>query len=433
MQKETKTVKAFIHMHLRSLCCTILLLTCLGVQAQLITELEVSGLKRTDEQFIRKLVESQPGQAMDSTRIEADILRLKRLEPVASAHYTVEPLPDGNYRLRYTIVENFTIIPGFNIYTTQNEEVAWRVSLFDFNFLGQNHIIGGFFLRDIFNSYGVYYEAPFLFSREWGLSVNHTNNTRLEPVFFPGNTTDFKYNNNSFAAFAIFQPDFNNRFEFGGSYFEESYTYLEQPDRPSPPITEVSGNHIRFRARHLNTNVDIQYQYLEGREFETVLNLTNEANENLSNFFLGRFNLRYYKRLCDRGNLAHRFQAFFASNNDAVFAPFVLDNNLKIRGVGNKIDRGTAGVVLNTEYRHTLYERDWFVLQSNLFIDAGSWRNPGGDLGDLVDIDNIRFHPGVGIRFIHKRIFNAVVRIDYGYGIGKGDAQGFVIGIGQYF
>jgi outer membrane protein assembly factor BamA len=411
----------------------LFLFASLTAVSQNLGELTISGLKRTDEQFIRKVIESRAGQPLDSLQMAQDILRLKRLEPVASADFAVTMLPDGNFRVDYNIVENFTIIPGFNVYTTQNEEVAWRVSLFDFNFLGQNHIVGGFFLRDIFNSYGVYYEAPFLFNREWGLSVNHTNNTRLEPVFFPENTTDFKYNNNAFEAFAIYQPDFNNRFEFGGSYFEESYEYLEQEGALPPPITQVSGNHFRLRARHLNTNVDIQYQYLEGREYETVLNLTNEANENLSNFFLGRFNFRYYKRLGERGNFAHRFQGFFASNNDAIFAPFVLDNNLNIRGVGNKIDRGTAGIVLNTEYRHTLYERDWFVIQSNVFVDAGSWRNPGGDLSDLVDPDNIRFHPGLGIRFIHKRIFNAVVRIDYGYGIGKGDARGFVIGIGQYF
>lgn len=418
---------------LRFAIVPLFLLASLTMSSQILKELTISGLKRTDEQFIRKVIELKEGAPLDSLQIARDILRLKRLEPVASADYTVTSFPDGQCRVDYLIVENFTIIPGFNVYTSQNEEVAWRVSLFDFNFLGQNHIVGGYFLRDIFNSYGVYYEAPFLFNREWGLSVNHTNDTRLEPVFFPENPTDFKYKNNAFEAFAIFQPDFNNRFEFGGSYFEESYRYIEQEDLPRPLITEESGNHYQLRVRHLNTNVNIQYQYLEGREFETILNLTNEANENLSNFFLGRFNLRYYKRLGERGNFAHRFQGFFATNNDAIFAPFVLDNNLNIRGVGNKVDRGTAGIVLNTEYRHTLYERDWFVIQSNVFVDAGSWRNPGGDLNDLVDPDNIRFHPGLGIRFIHKRIFNAVFRIDYGYGIGNGDARGLVIGVGQYF
>ena len=122
-----------------------------------------------------------------------------------------------------------------------------------------------------------------------------------------------------------------------------------------------------------------------------------------------------------------------STNNDTPFAPFAVDNNLNIRGVGNLIDRGTGAIVLNTEYRHTLYEKNWFVLQGNAFIDAGSWQNPGGDLGDFVDSDNFRIYPGVGLRFIHKSIFNAIFRIDYGYGVTPNATSGFVFGIGQYF
>ena len=78
-------------------------------------------------------------------------------------------------------------------------------------------------------------------------------------------------------------------------------------------------------------------------------------------------------------------------------------------------------------------DKDWFVLQSNAFIDAGSWRNPGGDLGDFSDDQNIRVYPGVGLRFIHKNIFNATFRVDYGYGVTSNSTSGFVFGFGQYF
>ena len=123
----------------------------------------------------------------------------------------------------------------------------------------------------------------------------------------------------------------------------------------------------------------------------------------------------------------------FTSNDDSPFAPFSLDNQVNIRGVGNKVDRGTASIVINTEYRHTLYEKDWFVIQSNTFIDTGTWRTPGNDFSQLFDGDAIRFFPGVGIRFIHKRIFNAVIRLDYGFGIGNDSTNGLVFGIGQFF
>ena len=141
----------------------------------------------------------------------------------------------------------------------------------------------------------------------------------------------------------------------------------------------------------------------------------------------------YFSRVGKKGNWANRVRLGLSSNADSPFAPFSVDNNINIRGVGNTIDRGTGAIILNSEYRHTVYEKKWFVIQSNVFIDAGSWRNPGGDFGDFSSSDSIRIHPGIGLRFMHKAVFNAIFRIDYGVGITKNDSRGFVFGIGQYF
>jgi len=61
------------------------------------------------------------------------------------------------------------------------------------------------------------------------------------------------------------------------------------------------------------------------------------------------------------------------------------------------VDRGTASIVLNTEYRHTFYEKGWFALQGNAFIDAGTWQDPGGDLGDLIEGESASLFTGLGI------------------------------------
>jgi len=75
----------------------------------------------------------------------------------------------------------------------------------------------------------------------------------------------------------------------------------------------------------------------------------------------------------------------------------------------------------------------WFALQGNALVDAGRWRNPGGEFGNLTDADNLKACPGVGLRFIHKQIFNAIFRIDYGVGITPGATQGCVSGLGSTF
>lgn len=63
----------------------------------------------------------------------------------------------------------------------------------------------------------------------------------------------------------------------------------------------------------------------------------------------------------------------------------------------------------------------------------GSWRIPGKSLKTFADSENIQVYSGVGIRMIHKNIFNINFRIDYGYGLTKNANRGFVFGIGQYF
>ena len=47
--------------------------------------------------------------------------------------------------------------------------------------------------------------------------------------------------------------------------------------------------------------------------------------------------------------------------------------------------------------------------------------------------ENIRVFTGLGVRFIHKTIFNAILRLDYGFNVQDFNHHGLVFGIGQYF
>ena len=122
------------------------------------------------------------------------------------------------------------------------------------------------------------------------------------------------------------------------------------------------------------------YQYVDGfrNRFSYGFTLHSSGdNDLLRNFFIGRNDFEYFKRVGSRGNWANRLRIGMATNSTTPFAPFALDNQLNIRGVGNVVDRGTASVVINTEYRYTLYEKGWFALQGNTFVDAGTWQVPG--------------------------------------------------------
>ncbi|WP_298477633.1 POTRA domain-containing protein [uncultured Maribacter sp.] len=406
-------------------------------QKETITEVTIKGTKKTKVSFLKKLIKVEAGTKLDSTVLISDIEHLKRLPFVASANFSIVNKIGDGYEVVYNIEENFTLIPFANLFSSSNDDFAFRVGLQEFNFLGKGVTLGAFYQYDIFNSFGVNIRAPYLFSPKLGLSVNYKDLTTQEPVFLENSNsiaedTNYKYNNSGVEILGLYQLNFKNRIEFGFSKFTEDYQYISGPTNVNVPQTLNVDKHL-WKLIYNYDNIDYHYQYLSG--FRSYLNFqyVGSTDTNLPEFLIGFNDFTFFKRIGEKGNWASRVRLGLATNIDTPFAPFTVDNNINIRGVGNTIDRGTAAIIVNTEYRHTLVDKDWFVLQSNVFVDGGSWRNPGGDFGDFSDTQNLRIYPGVGLRFMHKKIFNAIFRIDYGYGITQDASRGLVFGIGQYF
>ncbi len=401
-------------------------------QQQIISEVQIKGAKKLKESFVFRLINVKKGTVLDSLVLNEDINRLKRLPSVAHASYNINSLEEDKVNVVYIIEENFTIIPFASLYTSSNDAFAFRVGLQEFNFLGRNMILGGFYQYDVFNSFGINFRAPNLFSKKLGLAIEYKDLTTQEPVFFANSEADYRYNNKGLEVLGLYEFNFKNRIELGFSFFEEDYKYLSGITSPDVPQQLNVQKHL-LKLIYNYDNVEYFYQYLEG--FRSTLNFqyVGSANKDLSNFVIGFNDFLYFHRIGKKGNWANRVRLGLASNQVTPFAPFTVDNNLNIRGVGNTIDRGSGAIVFNTEYRHTIVDKDWFVLQGNVFVDGGTWRNPGGDFSDFTNGDNLRIFPGVGLRFIHKRIFNAIFRIDYGHGVTNDKSRGLVFGIGQYF
>lgn len=401
-------------------------------QEALVLDLKVQGQKRLKASFVRLISELKPGAVLDSAIIEQDIIRLKRLPSVSHAYYQVFESEPNVFNVFYNVQENFTLIPQLNVYTTNNDEFAYRAGLYEYNTLGRSIAFGGFYQKDIYDSYGVNLRAPFLFNNKVGLALNFQDLTTQEPVFLNEGVADYKYNNTSFEVLGLYAFNFKHRIELGVTFFNEDYSFVAGATNPSIP-KDFNIDKELYKAIYEYNGLDYYYQFTSGFKSTFNFQYVISSDATLPDFLIGWNDFQYFSRVGDLGNWASRLRLGLASNKDSPFAPFSVDNNLNIRGVGNTIDRGTGAIVLNTEYRHTVYEKDWFILQANAFIDAGTWRNPGGDFGDFSDDQNLRVYPGIGVRFIHKQIFNATFRVDYGYGITPGATSGLVFGIGQYF
>ena len=401
-------------------------------QENVIADLKIQGNKKLKPTFIKNISNIKPAGVLDSLVIEQDMIRLKRLPSVSHAYFQVFKSQDHQYTVLYNIIENFTLIPSLNIYTTNDDEFAFRLGLNEFNLLGRNIEFGVFYQHDVYNSYAVNFRVPYLFSNKFGVAFNYQNLTTQEPVFFDNTTADYKYNNESFEILGLYEINFKNRFELGFNYFIEDYAYKSGATNLTVP-QKSNAHKWLLKAVYEYNNLNYFYQYISGFRSQFNFQYVTSTNNMLSDFFIGWNEFYFFKRMGERGNWANRVRIGLSKNDKTPFAAFSVDNNLNIRGVGNTIDRGTGAIVYNTEYRHTLYEKNWFIMQGNAFVDSGTWRNPGGRLSDFTKSDNIKVYSGLGLRFIHKKIYNAIFRIDLGYGLTKNATNGFVFGIGQYF
>ena len=332
----------------RSLLHVFLFLSYIGIaQDKVISAITIQGNQKTKTSALIKLTSTNKGEVLDSLLIEKDIKRLKRLPAIAHAYYQVHEKEEG-YEVVYGIEENFTIIPGANVYTTNDDEFAFRLMLSEFNLFGQNITLGGYYQNDIYNTYGANLRVPFLFGKKLGLAFNFQDLTMQEPVFLDNGTADYKYNNTSYELLGLYQFDLKSRIELGINYFNEDYEYIRGATSPEVP-QDFNVDKMLYKFIYEYNNLDFNYQYVSG--FRSILNAQYViSTENvLPDFFIWWNDFLYYKRIGKRGNWANRLRVGLASNDESPFAPFAVDNNLNIRGVGNIIDRGYRGHCI--EYR----------------------------------------------------------------------------------
>lgn len=397
-----------------------------------VTAISFIGTKRMNTKFMEAFIETKIRQPLDSLKLNNDVAVLTRLNGVSNVAFEVKQSSSNGYEVAFTIIENFSILPNLALWTTDAASAAYRIGLYDYNFLGKNNTLGGFYQYNGVSSYGFNFSAPFIFSANLGIETNYQKLSSIEPIFISNLPAQYQYTNTGFELLGVYRLNYRNSIKLGTSFFNEVYEYRSGATSSDVP-QYFKVDKVLYKSNYNYNNLTYNFYLVNGFKNEFFGQFVTSKNEFQDDFIIVWNDLYYFKQIGETGNWASRLRLGLSTNSESPFAPFSLDNNINIRGVGNIIDRGTGTIVLNTEYRKTLYEKDWFVIQGNAFVDSGSWRRPGGNFSDFTSSNNLRIYPGFGLRFIHKTIFNATFRIDYGYGITKNATNGIVFGIGQYF
>ena len=376
-------------------------------------------------------IQTKNNSVLDSLKIKNDIQFLESFDGISNVDYTVTKVASKIYDVNFDIKENFSIIPVISIWT-HNHNLAYRLGINDFNFLGKNNTLGLFYQFNLNDSYGLTFKSPNLLSNSFGLALNLQRLSTQEPIFLKSGIANYDYRNTSAEIMGLYQLNSKKSLNLGFSFFEEFYHYLNGIQEPNVPTNLVVEKKM-FKFIYNYNNLTYDYYIVKGVANSFHSQYISTGFNFQQQFIIAWNDFSFFKKIGFNTNWASRLRVGLSTNNNSPFAPFSVDNNINIRGVGSILDRGTGVLVLNTELRKTLFEKKWFVIQGNAFVDSGTWREPAGYFSDFFDSKNVKVYSGLGFRFIHKTIYNAILRIDYGIGLTQDSKQGFVIGIGQYF
>lgn len=399
---------------------------------QRIDRVEFQGLKRTQASYLKQFIQAEVGAVVDEKALQIDVQKLKNIASIGNAFYRIDTV-NKQLKVIFGVEEVRTLLPIVNFGGIKGN-LWFQLGFSDINWQGKGQFLSAAYQNnDRRHSGNIYYRVPRIKATEWGFSASLSRWASREPLYFDEGTVNYDYDNTGISLTSIRRFGFYRNLEFGGTYFVEKYQksalqFLETTPGPENLTQPKFLTKIEYSENFL----DYHFFYLKGLIWRiTLQDVYNTLDKTW--FHSLQFQGRHFSRINEKGNIAIRLRAAIASNNETPFAPFVVDSHVNLRGVGNRIDRGTAQLVFNAEYRHTVLESPKWGAQIVGFSDLGTWRNPGGDLKDLFNPDQFRHFIGGGFRLIYQKIYGAVLRVDYGIDVYNTDQRGLVIGLGQYF
>lgn len=412
---------------MRALFLGLLLCASVGVQAQTVEAIAFDGLNRLKPDFLAHFLDCQVGQPVDSAQSVQDCLVLRRLPAVFHAHVRWEER-DGKLTQVYFIDEVFTLLPYANV--GQGGAVSSRtvqLGVAEFNAFGRGVWLTADYQYKELHSVSLGGMIPYIGGRPWNLSLTAKHWNTVEPLYFGADAVRYHYRNRLVQVGLEREFAFRTRVGARVAVFDETYTQMETGAVDvAPEYAYFEKSLLQFYT--VDQHIDWHFFYLNGTEVEfrgtTVLNdiLPEER------FYQGDLIAKAYRHKRERWNSAYRLTLGLATNNESPYAPYVFDSQLNVRGAGDRVARGTAGLFATAEWRWTAFDRDWWALQLVGYSDVGWLRTAGKARMD----EQPEWFGGGGVRVHAKRFYNAVLRVDYGASPITG-THGLTFGLGQFF
>lgn len=410
----------------------LILLLCFSIsvvaQETQIHRIEIKGNKRTKTSYLERFISQKSGDAIDSLIIESDLRRLRTLAGVQNVSFQIETVDTG-YALTYSFTERYTLLPVGDFGLTDNN--FWiGVGAMESNLAGRGIYLYGFYRYNKNHTVHAIFRNPYIAGTKWGTELQIKRLPTLETT---SDTVDLLNLFFDLSAAVKYEFRYENDLLAGLSYREQSYQYMNE-NNPSQADSSSSlrKSVVPFTNWELS-RLDYHNYFVDGWRNNMHLEIAIPFSGSDKVIILFYDELRYYKRLGSRGNFASRILVGISNEDQTVFSPFTADSYYNFRGIGYRAAKGNTVGLINLEYRFSAYENRIGGIQTVIFSDSGFLtKNNQGNESFSLD-NSFHSYAGLGLRFIYKRAYNAVLSVDYGFNLQNLREGGWVIGWGQYF
>lgn len=385
------------------------------ISAQVVDSIRIDGLKRTNENYLKRFISHAKGKSFDSLLIYEEERRLRTLSSVLDVNAELIAV-DSMTVLKYHINERWTLLPVGD-FGASNDNLWIGAGIMETNFLGRGIYFYGYLqYKTPFAAHLILRDPYFLGSR-FGYEFQYKNSEVLER------------NNYTFSdKYKLHELSFGGKYEL--AFEKDIFIGLAKREESNYNTSELIDRKTSFRyffGVHLQ-HLDFKHFMIDGWQNRFHISLINPSSDHENS--LNVYNEFQFFKLEGKTNIATRLLIGLSTEENTLYQPFIVDSYTNFRGSGYRYLRGNQILSSNIECRYTVFENMRAGIQILAFSDIG-WI--GYRINENYEEQKGLLFAGPGTRLNIKKIHNAVLSIDFGVSLLTPHNNGWVIGWGQYF
>jgi outer membrane protein assembly factor BamA len=384
----------------------------------LVKNIKWSGLYKSQESFLQRLITLKEGEIYTEKKLEQDIQKLKNTRLFLEVKANVN-LVKNEIDILFEIKEKWTLIPVVRGGSAGGTSFFY-LGFYELNFFGQGVTIGAQYENISGKSGGVvWYRSPDFLNTSY-LFETDIGKQQKPKFIFKNNFLD-----SSFFVDKIFIENSFGKKIFKNSTLQTSFLFAEETySLQSFKSQQIVLPKKRFifspKIKLTNGNIVYNEEKISGFLIEPTVQISSKkilSNEDFQKYSL---QVSYFKHVNQiESTLAFRnFLGHVTQKNQLRF--FSVGGLDGLRGFPDGFVSQETLNFSNLEMRSKIYKSKYFIVQSNIFNDFA--------LGRLKAVS-----VGAGLRVLVPSVARLNLRLDYGVSIVPKSFSGFVLGMQQYF